>query len=147
MTNWQNIETAPKDDEPILLACFIKNDPTPIYIVMATWGTDMPGYTHCASYSGWFVDCIPLEDPPRRRGIEVANGILSRIDYAPTHWMPIQKTGILTNKTIQLTEQSLARILKESFDGGVSAAGGDYTSPELSDARDQTLFYIKESLK
>jgi len=85
---WKPIKSAPKTEgcAPIYLAHFQAKEIWPTYVVIARWGTDMPGYIHCASYSGWFVDGIPLEDPPRRKGVNNYHGILPRAEYAPTHW-------------------------------------------------------------
>ena len=94
MTQWKPIETAPKgEDQRVLLACFPTQadiaEGTSFYVVSAIWGTEMPGWVQLASYSGWFVDPIPLEDPPRRKGIRLQSGILSRDEFAPTHWCEI----------------------------------------------------------
>ena len=83
-----------KDGEPLLLAHFRPPDPVPIYVVMACWGTEMPGHTSCTSYSGWFVEAIPLEDPPRRRGTIYASGILSRSSLPPTHWKGLGRSPL-----------------------------------------------------
>lgn len=91
-TAWQPIETAPKgDDEVLILAHFRPGYHYPDYAVAASWGTAMPSYIQCASYSGWFVEGVPLADPPRRRGVNVANGILPSAEMAPTHWMRCPK--------------------------------------------------------
>lgn len=89
-TPWRPIDTAPQDD-PILVARFRENGEVPDYVVSACFGTGFPGRIQCASYSGWFVDAVPLEHPPVK-GIMILHGIVSRDpDHAPTHWMRMSK--------------------------------------------------------
>jgi hypothetical protein len=91
--SWHLIETARKDfeEKPILLARFRAGADVPDYVVSAVWGTAFPSTIQCAFYSGWFVDGVPLEDPPkRRRGAQIMSGVVSfELDCAPTHWMEI----------------------------------------------------------
>lgn len=87
---WRPIATAPKYPEcPLLLACFRPTSPHPLYVVSASWGTAFPGTIQCASYAGWFVDPVPVADPPNYRGVKILNGVLDRTEFAPTHWRPI----------------------------------------------------------
>lgn len=90
---WHPIETLENSDgETLLLARFREGAALPDYVVSATFGVAMPGYTDCASYSGWFVDGVPLDDPPRYRGTRISSGILSKDHgFAPTHWTYIPK--------------------------------------------------------
>ena len=97
---WRPIATAAHDpDAQVLLAKFSHDHDCPDYVVSAHWGTDMPGHTDLASYSGWFVDPVPLMDPPRhRRNVTVTFGILARDEWAPTHWLPTSKISLDTDK-------------------------------------------------
>lgn len=93
---WQPISTAPKDDDKhIWLASFVPGETIPKYIVQAIWGVVMPGYMHCASYSGWFVDLPLIADPSRFRGGRAEQGIIYEDGASgPTHWMyPVAPIG------------------------------------------------------
>lgn len=88
---WRPINTAIENpDKKILIARFHPGNQIPDYVISATYGTEWPSFLDCATYSGWFVDGVPLRDPPRRKGVHLTFGILS-IDgeWAPTHWMEI----------------------------------------------------------
>lgn len=89
---WRPISTVEDaQDDLILLAHFPDDNPTPLYVISAQHGTAMPGWIQLASYSGFFVDGIPLKDPERYRGVHITSGILpgENDELAPTHWMRI----------------------------------------------------------
>ena len=89
---WHLIDTAPAHtDESIIAARFREGCSIPDYVVSARYGTAFPIMIQCASYSGFFVDGVPIESPPRKGSIRLF-GIVSRdTECAPTHWMEIPK--------------------------------------------------------
>lgn len=76
MSEWQPIETAPKDGTSVLLCWAINADGKPIdwrkdlktaqvFVQVASWWSD----------DGWVVYCSQIEEP--------------RLHFNPTNWMPL----------------------------------------------------------
>lgn len=90
MSDWQPIETLREEEgPPVLLARFVNGQVH--WVILAEWGVAMPGYVHCASYSGWFPRFPVVSNPGRhRRDYEPGDGgeIMS-LEYPPTHWQPL----------------------------------------------------------
>jgi len=85
---WRPIAEAPMDGTPVMLAHIV--DKYVLWACAAEWGTALPGYIQCASYSGWFHRLPVTTDPARGPGEFAATGdIVARDCYPPTHFMPL----------------------------------------------------------
>ena len=88
MSGWQPIETAPKDGTPVML-CYAPGGHI-LWLCAAEWGSASPGYTRCASYSGWFHKLPLTTDPAFGPGEYAPRGdVLATVHFPPTHWMPL----------------------------------------------------------
>lgn len=97
-SEWQPIETAPKDGTQVILA-HIRNGAV-YWVALAEWGSALPGTVQCASFSGWFAELPMMTDPARNplRETRPAEPIIGHRNFPPTHWMPLppapaQRTG------------------------------------------------------
>ncbi len=86
MIKWRPIETVPKDDIPVLLARFHPETNELMWACMAAHQTFLPGYIHCASYSGW-VPGLPtiITDYTTSKNEIYTDGIIGTM-CPPTHW-------------------------------------------------------------
>jgi hypothetical protein len=69
MSNWQPIETAPKDDKYILICCYWNNEPDLKLVKCTYWKNDDWGW-ECYSkvyYENYvtFTHWMPLPEPPK----------------------------------------------------------------------------------
>jgi len=85
---WREIKYAPRDGTVVMLAHIV--DGYVLWACAAEWGSAMPGYIQCASYSGWFHRLPATTDPARGPGEFAATGdIVARETCPPTHFMPV----------------------------------------------------------
>jgi len=77
-TNWQPIETAPKDGTQILLCDALDADGNPI--TDGSWGLFVQVAAWWAGEDAWIVYCDMVRDPP--------------LHFEPTHWAPLPKNPV-----------------------------------------------------
>lgn len=84
---WKPIDDDTPRDRKIILSSW-RNGHC-LWVTSAEWGVAMPGYIQCASYSGWFIDPVPIFDPSKSRKEYVSHGTIIGNTWPPTHWMDI----------------------------------------------------------
>ena len=88
MSEWQDISTAPKNGETVILAAFREGGEA-YWSCAAAFESAMKSHTNCASYCGWFPRLPMLTDPTNFRREIMSEGEVIGHSYPPTHWKPL----------------------------------------------------------
>jgi hypothetical protein len=82
MSDWQTIETAPKDGTIILVSS--RNGMT-----LAQWDDEVrgPGVSGHTDTPGWYA--TSLGESVLDEGWDTGHGFRLRVEPTPTHWMPL----------------------------------------------------------